>query len=140
VPWLAQWLLGLGISVALAANVAHGLGHGLIGAAAVGAWRAVALVGFYGLLMMINRGTQETMGNASPETEQAAARMPHALTGSGRRGVRRRRLRPVACHRFALHARNSTWDSRAPSWCARTSPRLQQARPEPGTCKRPWQT
>ena len=34
------------VSATLAANVAHGLGHGLIGAA-VGAWPAVALVGSY---------------------------------------------------------------------------------------------
>jgi hypothetical protein len=32
VPWLARWLLGLGIAATLTANVAHGLGHGLIGA------------------------------------------------------------------------------------------------------------
>jgi hypothetical protein len=44
VPPLARWLLGLGIAATLAANVAHGLGHGPIGAA-VGAWPAVALVG-----------------------------------------------------------------------------------------------
>jgi hypothetical protein len=31
VPGLARWLLGLGIAATLAANVAHGLGHGLIG-------------------------------------------------------------------------------------------------------------
>jgi hypothetical protein len=31
VPALARWLLGLGIAATLAANVAHGLGHGLIG-------------------------------------------------------------------------------------------------------------
>jgi len=35
-----------------AANVAHGLGHGLIGAV-VAAWPAVALVGSYELLMMV---------------------------------------------------------------------------------------
>jgi hypothetical protein len=40
VPVLARWLLGLGIATRLAANVANGLGHGLIGAA-VGAWPAV---------------------------------------------------------------------------------------------------
>jgi hypothetical protein len=40
----------------------------------------VALVGFYELLMMIMRGTQETTGNASPGTDQAAARMLYALT------------------------------------------------------------
>ena len=41
---LARWLLGLGIAVALAANVARGLGHGLVGAV-VAPWPAVALVG-----------------------------------------------------------------------------------------------
>lgn len=45
-PALARWLLGLGIAATLAANVAHGLGHGLTGAA-VAAWPAVALVGSY---------------------------------------------------------------------------------------------
>jgi Protein of unknown function (DUF2637) len=44
VPRLARRLLGLGIAATLAANVAHGLGHDLIGAAAA-AWLAVALVG-----------------------------------------------------------------------------------------------
>jgi hypothetical protein len=42
VPPLARWLLGLGIAATLAANVAHGLGHGLVGAA-VAAWPEVAL-------------------------------------------------------------------------------------------------
>ena len=78
VPSLARWLLGLGIAATLAANVAHGLGHGPIGAA-VGAWPAVALVGSYELLMMIIRGTQQTAGDVAPETEQAAAGMPDAL-------------------------------------------------------------
>jgi len=32
-PALSRWLLGVGIVATLAANVAHGLGHGLIGAA-----------------------------------------------------------------------------------------------------------
>jgi hypothetical protein len=44
VPALARWLLGVGIVATLAANVAHGLGHGPVGAA-VGAWPAVALAG-----------------------------------------------------------------------------------------------
>jgi hypothetical protein len=56
VPALARWLLGLGIIATLAANVAHGLGHGIIGAL-VAAWPAVALVGSYELLMII-RGAQ----------------------------------------------------------------------------------
>jgi hypothetical protein len=59
VPALARWLLGLGILATLAANVAHGLGHGIIGSA-VAAWPAVALVGSYELLMMIIQGPQVT--------------------------------------------------------------------------------
>ncbi len=57
VPALARWLLGLGIAATLAANVTHGLGHGLIGAA-VAAWPAVAPVCSYELLMMIIRSAQ----------------------------------------------------------------------------------
>jgi hypothetical protein len=52
VPVLARWLLGLGITATLAANVAHGLGGGPVGAA-VGAWPAVALVGSYELPIII---------------------------------------------------------------------------------------
>ena len=40
-----------------AANMAHGLGHGSVGAA-VAAWPTVALVGSYELLMMASRGSQ----------------------------------------------------------------------------------
>ena len=57
VPALARWLLGLGMAPTFAANVAHGLGHGPVGAA-VAAWPAVALVGSYELLMMVIRGSQ----------------------------------------------------------------------------------
>ena len=76
VPPLALWLLGLGIAATLAANVAHGLSDGPVGAA-VGAWPAVALVGSYELLMMIIRGAQ-TSGAAAdtpsvgPAPEQVA--------------------------------------------------------------------
>ena len=78
VPALARWLLGLGIAATLAANVAHGLGHGPVGAA-VAAWPAVALVGSYELLMMVIRGSQAVPGgmpgstsNQDPLSEQAA--------------------------------------------------------------------
>lgn len=57
VPALARWLLGLGIAATLAANIAHGLGHGLIGSA-VASWPTVALVGSYELLMMVIRNSQ----------------------------------------------------------------------------------
>lgn len=78
VPALARSLLGLGIAATLAANVAHGLGHGPIGAA-VAAWPAVALVGSYELLMVITRETVQGTGDVVPETERASAGMPDAL-------------------------------------------------------------
>jgi hypothetical protein len=78
VPALARWLLGLGIAATLAANVAHGLGHGSIGSA-VAAWPAVALVGSYELLMMIIRGVRQPAGEMSPETEEASEGVPDAL-------------------------------------------------------------
>jgi hypothetical protein len=65
VPALARWLLGLGIVATLAANVAHGLGHGIIGAA-VAAWPAVALVGSYELLMVVIRGAQTSAAAPRP--------------------------------------------------------------------------
>jgi hypothetical protein len=49
----------LGIAATIAANVAHGLGHGPVGVA-VAAWPAVALVGSYELLMMVIRGSGGT--------------------------------------------------------------------------------
>jgi hypothetical protein len=64
-PALARWLLGLGIVATLAANVAHGLGHGIVGAV-VAAWPAIALVGSYELLMMIIRGAQTPTAAPSP--------------------------------------------------------------------------
>src|ERR1700735_366171 len=78
IPALARWLLGLGIVATLAANVAHGLGHGPIGAA-VAAWPAVALVGSYELLMMIIRGAQQSAGDVSPVAEQVLLPVPDAL-------------------------------------------------------------
>jgi hypothetical protein len=78
VPALARWLLGLGIAATLAANVAHGLRHGLAGAA-VAAWSAVALVGSYELLMMVIRSSQvheddrtRSVPDTDPLREQAA--------------------------------------------------------------------
>ena len=77
VPALARWLLGLGIAATLSANVAHGLGHGPIGAA-VAAWPAVSLVGSYELLMMIIRGAKgpadpsDGVSEADPLQERAA--------------------------------------------------------------------
>jgi hypothetical protein len=76
VPALARWLLGLGITATLAANVAHGLGLGLTGAA-VAAWPAVALVGSYELLMLIIRAVR------LPEAATALGGARECLPGTG---------------------------------------------------------
>ena len=111
VPALSRWLLGLGIAATLAANVAHGLGHGLVGTA-VAAWPAVALVGSYELLMMAIRsaqvpadGTPDTLHGADSLQEQAA-QFP----------------------RCALSARSSTSASPGHSGCGTTSLRELQGR------------
>jgi hypothetical protein len=70
VPSLARWLLGLGIAATLAANVAHGWGHGPTGAA-VAAWPAVALVGSYELLMMVIRSSQVPADAAPGSSDDA---------------------------------------------------------------------
>jgi hypothetical protein len=70
VPALARWLLGLGIAATLAANVAHGLGQGPIGAA-VAAWPAVALVGSYELLMMVIQSSQAA-SDGVPDKQRAS--------------------------------------------------------------------
>ena len=54
VPRLALWSLGAGIVATIGANLAHGLGHGPVGAL-VSAWPAVALVGSFELLMLLIR-------------------------------------------------------------------------------------
>jgi hypothetical protein len=94
-PALAQWLLGRGIAATLAANVAHSLGHGPVGAA-VAAWPAVALVGSYELLMMVIRGSQAAPGgitdnadNPDPLSEQAPRYSPMRVTGTPVRAWRR---------------------------------------------------
>jgi hypothetical protein len=72
VPRLARWLLGLGIVATLAANIAHGLGHGLIGAA-MAAWPAVALAGSYELLIVIIRGAQAPAAAPGPHDDAPGA-------------------------------------------------------------------
>ncbi len=54
VPSLARWLLGLGITATLTANMAQGWSHGPVGAV-VAAWPAVSLVGSYELLVWLIR-------------------------------------------------------------------------------------
>ena len=80
VPPLARWLLGVGIAATLAANVAHGFGHGP-SRAVVAAWPAVALVGSYELLMVIIRSGRLPAGAAAGPGASGAA-------GDGRLWVR----------------------------------------------------
>jgi hypothetical protein len=54
VPFLARWLLALGIAATLTANMAQGWSHGPLGAV-VAAWPAVSLVGSYELLVWLIR-------------------------------------------------------------------------------------
>lgn len=54
VPRLARWCLRAGILATIGANLAHGLGHGPIGAL-VSAWPALALAGSFELLMTLIR-------------------------------------------------------------------------------------
>lgn len=54
VPPLARWCLGAGIAATVGANLAHGLGHGPIGAL-VSAWPALALAGSFEMLMTLVR-------------------------------------------------------------------------------------
>jgi hypothetical protein len=73
VPPLARWCLGAGILATIGANLAHGLGHGPIGAL-VSAWPALALAGSFELLMtLIRRGSQAsaTPADAPPELAEA---------------------------------------------------------------------
>ena len=48
VPRLAAWSLGAGIVATVGANLAHGVGHGPVGAL-ISAWPALALVGSFEL-------------------------------------------------------------------------------------------
>jgi hypothetical protein len=59
VPRLAAWSLGAGIVATVGANLAHGVGHGPVGAL-VSAWPALALVGSFELLMMLIRTGRRT--------------------------------------------------------------------------------
>lgn len=67
VPALARWCLAAGIAATVGANLAHGLGHGPIGAL-VSAWPALALAGSFELLMTLIRSErQEPVGPTATE-------------------------------------------------------------------------
>jgi hypothetical protein len=69
VPRLAACSLGVAIAATIGANLAHGLGHGPIGAL-VSAWPALALVGSYELLMMLIRAEHQTTERRDPDAAE----------------------------------------------------------------------
>ena len=72
VPRLALWSLAAGIVATVGANLAHGLGHGPVGAL-VSAWPAVALTGSFELLMLlIRKHHQADAGQAADAASHVA--------------------------------------------------------------------
>src|SRR5260370_10148338 len=72
VPALARWCLGTGIVATIGANLAHGLGHGPIGAL-VSAWPALALAGSFELLMTLIRTGKQSPPGALTDTQPREA-------------------------------------------------------------------
>jgi hypothetical protein len=105
VPPLARRCLGAGIAATIGANLAHGLGHGPIGAL-VSAWPALALAGSFELLMTLVRTEHRTSvslgqlrsGSQPTRTEDHDARPALAEAPSLERdgtGMARRRSQPA---------------------------------------------
>jgi Protein of unknown function (DUF2637) len=69
VPALAHWCLAAGIVATVCANLAHGLGHGAIGAL-ISAWPALALAGSFELLMLLIRAEHQTAEERSTDTAE----------------------------------------------------------------------
>ena len=107
VPWLAAWSLGAGICARVGANLAHGVGHGPVGAL-VSAWPALALVGSFELLMMLVRTGRSARSDhavselryqaAPPLTQDAPLGLPVASPGADRPRPAPGGAQP-ACHR-----------------------------------------
>src|SRR5262249_23467747 len=66
----AHWCLGAGIVATVCANLAHGLGHGPIGAL-ISAWPALALAGSFELLMLLVRAAHESASDAPSDTSES---------------------------------------------------------------------
>jgi hypothetical protein len=84
VPALARWLLALGITATLAANMAQGWSRGPAGAV-IAAWPAVSLVGSYELLVWIIRtAAAGSLGRepAADHTRRYADHLGHGCPGA----------------------------------------------------------
>ena len=86
VPWLARWLLGLGIAATLTANMAQGWSHGPVGAA-VAAWPAVSLL--QAPMNSWSRLDPHLRGTGTRATDRAPAKMRRAAPRRARRQPRR---------------------------------------------------
>ena len=72
-PRLARWMLGIGVTATVAANVAYGLPHGLL-AALVSAWPGISFVGSAELLL---RGrAARVSGEAAGESQGTVPEVP----------------------------------------------------------------
>jgi hypothetical protein len=80
-PALAKWSLGVGIAATIAANVAHGMSHGPIGAI-VSAWPALALVGAFELLMTLTRKVASPLPAESARQEVISPNLEQAVPDS----------------------------------------------------------
>jgi hypothetical protein len=136
VPSLARWLLGLGITATLTANMAQGWSHGPVGAV-VAAWPAVSLVGSYELLVWIIR-TSQTRDHA-PATEHHCDNMAclaptrSAAVGSKQHGdeapeTDASNQAAVAGYRLSVKAGNPLSERKLAQMSGRTSRRWARAR------------
>jgi hypothetical protein len=139
VPVLARWLLGLGITATLTANMAQGWSHGPIGAV-VAAWPAASLAGSYELLVWLigTSGQPERQPLAERRCENttchAPARSgPAAAVDSGQYGyggpeVHTADDAAVAAYRLSVQAGNPLSERKLAQMFGRTSRRWARAR------------
>jgi hypothetical protein len=97
-------VLGVAAVAAVASyeHAAHGLGHGVIGAA-VAAWPAVALVGSYELLMMVIRGSHVPVKSRNSESERVADALQELAAEVFAEELVAGRVPPVRASRAQLH-------------------------------------
>jgi hypothetical protein len=88
---LAHWCLGVGITATIGANLAHGIGHGPIGAL-VSAWPALALAGSFELLMTLTRTEHRPIATQPP---MASASAVAPVVERDRRAIQTRTRRKV---------------------------------------------
>jgi hypothetical protein len=92
-PALARWMLGLGVSATVAANVAYGLRFGPLGAV-ISAWPAVAFIGSAEMAIgMVRKShSKATRAAADQRAKDAPATRQESTTKSA---PRKRQARPV---------------------------------------------